>query len=132
MAKETYTPELNTSAQFYNYAPEGNAGTGRTITFPKQNTYTEGYVKITVIRQAGNFPSYAFVDIYKVCETGANNYVMKVTGNDALKDKQTVDLYVPVSDLVDSENKLNGLQIIAAGTGWLRISTISYVTELPA
>jgi hypothetical protein len=124
MEKESYTPSVDTGARSYKFVPPtATNGSGRTILFPVQNTYTEGYVKIDLKAQSGNIPAYTnAITIYKVGVTSANNFALRVNGSGT----NTMSIYVPVSALVDSENKLNGLQIVMTMGVWIHIKTISY------
>lgn len=134
MASETYTPFISAydaSSGYYDFVPAGGNGSGRTITFPEQKVYTDGYVKFKFVNQSGNFPAWAFIEIYKYGETSASNCALKVTGNDAeLNNQQTAYVYVPVSSLTDADGVLRGVQILAAGTGWFQIWNIDYVAEI--
>ena len=57
-------------------------GSGRTITFPVQNTYTDGYVKFKLCSQGGNtFAGYMILSVYKIGETNKNNFVIWVKQN---------------------------------------------------
>ncbi len=115
---------------FFDYVPASGAhGSGRNILFPVQRVYENGYVKVKLTSQSGAFASYSAINVYKYGETLANNYLLRATGNDALNGLQSIELYVPVSMLTNSEDILQGIQITAEGLGWLRIENIEYVAE---
>ncbi len=131
-ATETNEPYVNVDSinndYFYNFAPlNTNDGSGKTFIFPKQEVHTDGYVKIKVVRQGGNYVSYNWIEVYKVGETSKSNYIVKPYGTDLLLDTNTYECYVPVSTLTNENGVLEGIQIVSLHTGWLRIYEMSYV-----
>lgn len=126
MSKESYEPSVVVNYQ-YKLVP---AQSGRNITFPIQNVYTDGYLKIDIAKNSGTFPYYEYVYVLKYGETDLNNYVVKATGatGDILDTGNNVGyIYVPVSMLTNAEGVLEGVQLILFGGSWYNIRHIDYV-----
>lgn len=141
MANESYQSFVNddfTKGYYFDFVPASMVndtqkdydGSGRTIIFPVQKTYTDGYVKLKLVSQGGNtFKGYMTITVYKIGETEQNNYILKATGNDLLEGLTELEIYVPVNMLTNEEDLLCGLQIAVAGGGWTQIHEIYYVPE---
>lgn len=109
--------------------PNG-VGSGYTITFPKQNTYTSGYLKIgvyvdTVMSQD--------IFVYKLLETDKNAYVFQqhFASFEGAVGGKIFYMYIPVAELVDTDNLLKGVQI-AVRYGKIYICDISYDADYVA
>ena len=108
----------------FKYVPNWE-GTGYRVTFPKQDTYTEGYLRILVNFDNEDALSGKKLYVFKYNQTDSTKPVMKFENFSV--GRQYV--YVPMSALVDSDKVLRGIQFSFTGGGWTYFGEMTYDAE---
>ncbi|MBQ8284528.1 MAG: hypothetical protein IJX75_05495 [Clostridia bacterium] len=109
----------------YSFVPN-TTGTGYRIEFPKTQTYTSGYLRMRIAFNDLKWAVECEIHVYKLDETNsANSYVLDQFGG-----KQHGYVYIPMSEIVDENNELKGIQIAFVGAGgWIHFGDMTYATK---